>query len=85
MNYVIFDLEWNQPPDDASTLLEPIYFPGDIIEIGAAKLDDRFQLIDTFRVYSKPQYYPKMHRRIASLTGIHDKLLEEQGLPFPVR
>lgn len=25
MNYVIFDLEWNQPPDDASTLLEPIY------------------------------------------------------------
>lgn len=83
MNYVIFDLEWNQPPDDASTLLEPIYFPGDIIEIGAAKLDDRFQLIDTFRVYSKPQYYPKMHKRIASLTGIHDKLLEKQGLPFP--
>ena len=40
-------------------------------------------MIDTLRVYSKPKYYPKMHKRIASLTGIHDKLLEEQGLPFP--
>ena len=29
MNYVIFDLEWNQPPDDASALLKPIYFPGE--------------------------------------------------------
>lgn len=83
MNYIIFDLEWNQPTDDLSTVVDPIYFPGDIIEIGAAKLDEHFQLVDTLRVYSKPKFYPKMHKRIASLTGIHDKLLEEQGLPFP--
>lgn len=83
MNYIIFDLEWNQPTDDLSTIVDPIYFPGDIIEIGAAKLDEHFQLVDTLRVYSKPKFYPKMHKRIASLTGIHDKLLEEQGLPFP--
>ena len=82
MNYIIFDLEWNQPADETTTLLDPIYFPGEIIEIGAAKLDEHFRVTDTLRVYSKPQYYPKMHKRIASLTGIHDKLLEEQGLPF---
>lgn len=83
MNYIIFDLEWNQPADETTTILEPIYFPGEIIEIGAAKLDEHFHVVDTLRVYSRPQYYPKMHKRIASLTGIHDKLLEEQGLPFP--
>ena len=54
MNYIIFDLEWNQPADDLSTVVDPIYFPGDIIEIGAAKLDEHFQLVDTLRVYSKP-------------------------------
>lgn len=83
MNYIIFDLEWNQPTEEAAAIREPFYFPGEIIEIGAAKLDAHFQVIDTLRVYSKPRYYPKMHKRIASLTGIHDKLLSEQGLPFP--
>ena len=83
MNYIIFDLEWNQPTEEATTIREPFYLPGEIIEIGAAKLDEHFHVIDTLRVYSKPQYYKKMHKRIASLTGIHDKLLEEQGLPFP--
>lgn len=83
MNYIIFDLEWNQPTEEATAIQEPFYLPGEIIEIGAAKLDEHFHVIDTLRVYSKPQHYKKMHKRIASLTGIHDKLLEEQGLPFP--
>lgn len=83
MNYIIFDLEWNQPTEETAAIREPFYLPGEIIEIGAAKLDEHFHVIDTLRVYSRPKYYPKMHKRIASLTGIHDKLLEEQGLPFP--
>ena len=83
MNYIIFDLEWNQPMEEATAIREPFYLPGEIIEIGAAKLDEHFHIIDTLRVYSKPKYYPRMHKRIASLTGIHDKLLEQQGLSFP--
>lgn len=83
MNYIVFDLEWNQPPTEEAMVLEPVYLEGEIIEIGAVKLDDHFQTVDEKRLYIRPQYYTKMHRRIATLTGIHDRDLQEKGRPFP--
>lgn len=83
MNYVIFDLEWNQPPTQEAMLLEPLCLPGEIIEIGAVKLNDSFQLIDQCKLYIRPQYYTKLHRKISSLTHITDRLLEQEGLAFP--
>jgi inhibitor of KinA sporulation pathway (predicted exonuclease) len=83
MNYIIFDLEWNQPPDESAIVQQPVYLTGEIIQIGAVKLDDSFQPVDEIRLYIKPQFYTKMHRRIASLTGIHDKDLQEKGQFFP--
>ena len=83
MNYIIFDLEWNQPPDPASMIQQPVYLTGEIVQIGAVKLDDSFQPVDELRLYIKPKFYTKMHRRIATLTGIHDKDLQEKGLYFP--
>ena len=68
MNYVIFDLEWNQPPDDASALLEPIYFPGDIIEIGAAKLDDR--LPASMTSFWRSRVFPSRWPTRSSSTGV---------------
>ena len=35
MNYIIFDLEWNQPADERSTVQDPVYLNGEIIDIGA--------------------------------------------------
>lgn len=83
MNYIIFDLEWNQCGSDSEILTDPVCLPGEIIEIGAVKLDDRFQKVDELRLYIKPQYYQKLHRRIVTLTGIRDQVLAERGLPFP--
>lgn len=83
MNYVIFDLEWNQPADERSTVQEPVYLSGEIVEIGAVKLDENFHPIDELRLYIAPQHYTRMHKAIATLTGIRDKLLAEQGIPFP--
>ncbi len=83
MNYIIFDLEWNQCGSESEILTDPVCLPGEIIEIGAVKLDDSFQKVDELRLYIKPQYYTKLHRRIVTLTGIRDKCLAEQGLPFP--
>ena len=83
MNYIIFDLEWNQCGSECEIITEPVCLPGEIIEIGAVKLDDSFQKIDELRLYIKPQYYTKLHRRIVTLTGIRDRVLAEQGLPFP--
>lgn len=83
MHYIIFDLEWNQPPDDAAMVTQPLCLEGEIIELGAVKLNDRFEVVDEFCAYVKPQFYPRMHKRIATLTGIHDRTLSEKGVPFP--
>ncbi len=40
MEYVAFDLEWNQPESAEEFIKEPISFPGEIIQIGAVKLDE---------------------------------------------
>ena len=39
--------------------------------------------MDELRLYIKPKYYQKLHRRIVTLTGIRDQILAEQGLSFP--
>lgn len=83
MNYIIYDLEWNQPPDESSLVTDPICLEGEIIEIGAVKLDEKFQIVDEFRCYVNPKFYKKLHSRIASLTKIRDRVLAEQGVPFP--
>ena len=83
MNYIVFDLEWNQPANEAATIKTPVYLTGEIIEIGAVKLDEAFRPTDELRLYILPQYYTKMHKRIAALTAIRDKALAAEGIPFP--
>lgn len=83
MNYIVFDLEWNQPANETVVVKEPVYLTGEIIEIGAVKLDETFKIVDELRLYVMPKYYTKMHHKIASLTHINDKCLQEKGMPFP--
>jgi inhibitor of KinA sporulation pathway (predicted exonuclease) len=83
MHYVIFDLEWNQPFDEAAMVRQPVHLVGEIVQIGAVKLDENFKVVDELRLYITPQYYTKMHKHIAALTGIRDKDLAKQGVPFP--
>ena len=83
MHYIIFDLEWNQPTDVRSAVQDPVFLHGEIVEIGAVKLDSNFRPVDELRIYVKPQYYTRMHQDVVILTGIREKLLAEQGIPFP--
>ena len=83
MNYIIFDLEWNQCGSESEILTQPVCLPGEIIEIGAVKLNEAFEKVDELRLLIQPKYYPKLHHRIISLTGLRDKELVEKGLPFP--
>lgn len=83
MHYIIFDLEWNQPADESALVRQPLCLPGEIIQLGAVKLDHSFEPVEELRLYITPRHYPKLHKRIASLTGISDKQLQEKGLPFP--
>lgn len=65
MKYIVLDLEWN------SSYYKPQgRFLNEIIQIGAVKLDDSFNVIDTFQVYIKSQIVKKLSSRTIKLTGI---------------
>ena len=53
MNYIIFDLEWNQCCGGRD--MENPRMPFEIIEIGAVKLDKKFNIIDTYSSIIKPK------------------------------
>lgn len=78
---IVLDLEWNQPFSTRSMVTTPVRLPGEIIQIGAVKLNERLEIVDTFKVMVKPKYYPHMHRKIARLTQISNADLA-YGFPF---
>ena len=56
MNYIILDLEWNQAIKKMK-----LYLEGEIIQIGAVKLNEFFEKIETFKIGIAPKYYKKLH------------------------
>lgn len=83
MSYIVFDLEWNQPYSHDIGFLRRagMAVTGEIIQIGAVKLDDNLQLVDTFNIIVKPVFLQRMHRHVKNLTGITDSMLKT-GVPF---
>lgn len=67
MNYIIFDLELNQPYNNIKAASK---CPFEIIQIGAFKLDSHFNTISTFDAYVKPSIYEELHPFVQNLTGI---------------
>ena len=55
MNYIVFDLEWNQPASWDLAITDPIYLSSEIIEIGAVMLDEQFKPVDELRLFVVPQ------------------------------
>ena len=81
MRYIVLDMEWNQPRHISLAIKEPIYLKGEIIQIGAVKLDERFRPLGTFNEMICPKYYTKMHSKVAELTMISNYDLKN-GIPF---
>ena len=79
MNYIVLDLEWNQ--SNAGKEAENPELAFEIIEIGAVKLNEEFQLMSEFSKLIKPQIYHEMHHITSKL--IHMRMEElERGKPF---
>jgi len=85
MQYIVLDLEWNQPwPGSyAAKKVLPVEIHGEIIQIGAVRLLENGQVADEFQVLVRPKYYKKLNTRVSKLTGLQDDILREQGMPFP--
>lgn len=85
MQYIVLDMEWNQPWPGSYSAKKVLPSPvrGEIVQIGAVRMLEDESLADEFQVLIRPQYYKKMNRKVASLTGIKDALLKEKGVSFP--
>lgn len=77
MGFVVLDLEWN---GSYSKVLHR--FVNEIIEFGAVKVDDEFNITDTFSVLIKPQIGKKLCGKVKELTKITNEELFEKGIPF---
>lgn len=85
MNYIVLDMEWNQPwPGSPSAKkVLPVAIRGEIIQIGAVRVTEDQRVCDEFQVLIKPKYYRHLNRRVSKLTGIKEPRLREEGVPFP--
>ena len=80
MNYVVFDLEWNQPmkPGDE----EACALPFEIIEVGAVLLNEDRQIIGEFSEIVKPNVYHRINIYTKEIVNLQMKELRK-GKPFP--
>lgn len=77
MFYIIFDLEWNNAYD--YRLKKGI---NEIIEIGAIKLDEKLNIVDTFKQLIKPELSKKLSSRFKNLTHISMEEINSSGIGF---
>lgn len=83
MNLIVFDLEWNigyQPKTFMYHGTE-LTLRGEIIQIGAARINARGDVLDTFEVNLRPRIFRKLQHHIAKVTGLSQGDLDA-GLPM---
>ncbi len=79
MNYIVFDLEWNQSNDEKHAVSS---LPFEVIEIGAVKYSGEREQIGEFHELIRPQVYREMHHITGRL--LHMKIEElRSGGAFP--
>ena len=80
MNYIVFDLEWNQSPYGKAREIERL--PFEIIEIGAVKLNAEREIVDTFQVIIRPSAYKRLNYRTREIVHLEQRDLDN-GEWFP--
>lgn len=77
MSYVVLDLEWNGA---YSKVLHK--YVNEIIEFGAVKTDDNFNITDKFSVLIKPQIGKRLCNKVKELTKITIEELKDSDTTF---
>lgn len=80
MNYIVLDLEWNQPIDGQRA--ENRELPFEIIEIGAIMLNSDRKIIGEYTQLIKPTVYHVMNEITGKLINLKMNELKK-GRPFP--
>jgi DNA polymerase III epsilon subunit-like protein len=88
LNYVIFDLEYNQIDNRNKRLAQimqterPEYLNFEILQIGAVKLNDNLKYVSNFKMYVKPKFLPKINRDIIELLNVSEEYIQINSLYF---
>lgn len=77
MNYIIFDLEWNNAYNYKTQK-----GMNEIVEIGAVKMNANLEITDTFKQLIKPRVSKKLGSRFKNLTNISMEEINESGIDF---
>ena len=85
MQYIVLDLEWNQAMSAKSSIFNklPIHLRGEIIQIGAVKLNADMSPGEEFHIDIRPIYFRRMHHKVKKLTGFDSERLKN-GESFQV-
>ncbi|MBQ9343216.1 MAG: exonuclease domain-containing protein [Clostridia bacterium] len=72
MDYIVLDLEWNQPLSYNSSTYKAVggKLLFEMIQIGAIRLNNALEITDNFNQLIQPTHYVKLHPRIKRITGI---------------
>ena len=79
MNYIVLDMEWNQPwPGSPSAKkVLPVQIRGEIIQIGAVRVTEDQQVADEFQVNTSTPSYNLFARK----TGFLCRYRERRPMP----
>ena len=83
MNLIVFDLECNIGYQPKTFLYHgtELTLRGEIIQIGAVRINARGDVLDTFEVNLRPRIFRKLQHHIAKVTGLSQGDLDA-GLPM---
>ncbi len=82
MKYIVLDMEWNQSYPKNGEDVRKRKPRNEIIEIGAARLDENMDCESTFKRLVRPVFVKKLNSHVKKLTGITAEMLRE-GEYFP--
>ena len=86
MYYITLDLEWNQAYAQKALAVQrqlSLRLRGEVIQIGAVKLDKNMRICGSYQVIVKPRYFKKLHKHVSELTGISQEQMDV-GTPLTV-
>jgi len=84
MYYIALDLEWNQAYAEQALAVQKRLsrrLRGEVIQIGAVKLDKNMNPCGSYQVIVKPKYFKKIHKHVSTLTGITQDQMD-LGIPL---
>ena len=85
MYYITLDLEWNQAYAQKALAVQrrlACRLRGEVIQIGAVKMDSKMNICGSYQIIVKPQHFKKIHRHVSELTGITQEQMD-MGTPLP--